>query len=296
MPLTHPLRTLLFVPGNKVRMLDKARTLPADAVILDLEDGVPPSEKRAARTVVRRALESGGFGPQIILRINAFATGLAEADLGEAFGPGVGAVCLPKAQTAGEVERLAALLADVERERGLPVGSLAICLMVETALGVLNAYPMACARSAPGSARVRALCLGGEDLARDLGAVRTKEGVELAHSRAQMLLAARAAGVLALDTIWTDLTDADGLLAEAREARRLGYSGKLIVHPAQIEPVHRAFAPNEEEIARARRILEAFEAAEARGDGVIAIDGQMIDAPVVARAREVLALATPPGS
>lgn len=290
MLLTPPLRTLLFVPGNKAYMVDKARSLSADAVILDLEDGVPPGEKLAARSVVRQALESGIFGPQLILRVNAFATGLAEDDLREALGPGVAAVCLPKAETASDVERLAALLAELEQARGLPASSLAICLMVETALGVLNAYEMARA-----SARVRALCLGGEDLARDLGAVRSKEGMELAHSRAQMLLAARAAGARAIDTIWTDLTDADGLLAEAVQARRLGYSGKLIVHPAQIEPVHRAFAPSEEEVAHARRVLTAFAAAEARGDGVLALDGQMIDAPVVARAREVVALATSPG-
>jgi citrate lyase subunit beta/citryl-CoA lyase len=285
MPLTPPLRTLLFVPGNKARMLDKARSLPADAVILDLEDGVPPGEKLAARAVVRQALEDGSCGPQVILRVNTFATGLVEDDLHEALGPGVAAVCLPKAETASDVGRLAARLADLEQEQGLAVGSLAICLMVETALGVLNAFSMACA-----SARVLALCLGGEDLAHDLGAVRTKEGLELAHSRAQVLLAARAAGALAIDTIWTDLIDPDGLLAEAQDARRLGYSGKLVIHPAQTEAVHQAFAPSEEEVAHARRVLAAFEAAEARGDGVIALDGQMIDAPVVARAREIVAI------
>ncbi len=285
MSLSQPLRTLLFVPGNKARMLDKARTQPADAAILDLEDGVLTGEKIAARAVVRRALEAGGFEPQVILRINALTSGLAEADLREAFGPGVAAVCLPKAETAGDVARLAALLAELEGERGLPAGSLGICLMVETALGVLNAYAMAQA-----SPRVRALCLGGEDLAHDLGAVRTQAGAELAHARAQMLLAARAAGALAVDTIWTDLTDPDGLLAEARQARHLGYSGKLVIHPAQIEPVHRAFTPSEEEVAHARRVLAAFEAAEARGDGILALDGRMIDAPVVARAREIVAL------
>jgi citrate lyase subunit beta/citryl-CoA lyase len=285
MPLTPPLRSLLFVPGNKAHMLDKARTLPADAVILDLEDGVPPGEKLAARAVVRQALERGAYGPQVILRVNAFATGLAQGDLREAFGPGVAAVCLPKAETAEDVERLASLLVDLEQEQKLLVGSVGICLMVETALGVLNAYPMARA-----SARVHALCLGGEDLARDLGAVRTKGGRELAHARAQMLLAARAAGALAIDTIWTDLTGSDGLLAEAREARQLGYSGKLVIHPAQIEAVHQAFAPSEEEVAHARRVLDAFAAAEVRGDGVIALDGQMIDAPVVARAREIWVL------
>jgi citrate lyase subunit beta/citryl-CoA lyase len=181
------------------------------------------------------------------------------------------------------VARLASLLAALEHERGLPSGAVGILLMVETAQGVLNAYEMACA-----SRRVWALCLGGEDLALDLGAIRTKEGLELAYARAQTVVAARAAGALALDTVYTDLNDLDGLLAEARQARQLGYSGKLLIHPAQIEPVHRAFAPSEEEVAYARRVLAAFEAAKARGDGVLALDGSMIDAPVVARAREVL--------
>jgi citrate lyase subunit beta/citryl-CoA lyase len=276
------MRSLLFVPGNKPRMLDKARTLPADAVMLDLEDGVPPAEKLTARAIVRQALETGGYGPQVILRVNAFATGLAEADLRQTFTAGVN-VCLPKAETAGDVERLAWLVEGLEQEQGLPAGSVGVLLMVETALGVLHAHDMARA-----SRRVHALCLGGEDLARDLGAVRTREGLELAHARAHLVLAARAAGALAIDTIYPDLTDAEGLLAEARQARQLGYSGKLLVHPAQIEPVHRAFSPSQEEVAHARRVLEAFAAAEARGDGVIALDGQMIDAPVVTRARAVL--------
>jgi len=170
--------------------------------------------------------------------------------------------------------------------QGLAAGALGILLMVETALGVLNAYELA--RS---SRRVQALCLGGEDLCRDLGAVRTRDGLEIAYARAHLVHAARAAGALAIDTVFVDLADHDRLQAEARQARQLGYSGKLLIHPAQIEPVHQAFAPSAGEIAHARRVLEAFEAAQARGDGVIALDGQMIDAPVVARAREVLALA-----
>jgi citrate lyase beta subunit len=276
-------------------MLERARTLPTDAVILDLEDGVPTREKEEARATVRQSLEAGPYGPTVILRVNAPASGLVEADLREAFAPGVEAVCLPKAETAGDVERLAAALSTLEQERGLPAGSVGILLMIETALGVLNAYTMASvapdgAPAVQGCRRVRALCLGGEDLARDLGAVRTRQGLELAHARAQLVLAARAAGTMAIDTIYTDLTDSDGLLTEALQARHLGYSGKLIIHPAQIAPVHRAFTPSVEEVTYAQRVLEAFALAEARGDGVIALDGQMIDAPVVVRAQEILAV------
>ncbi len=290
MNLSKPLRSVLFVPGNKPRMLEKARTLPADAVILDLEDAVPPGEKAAARAMVRRALESGPYGPRVILRVNALSTGLVEADLEGAFALGVDAVCLPKADTPADVDLLGSMLAALEQARGLPVGAVGILLMVETALGVLNAYGMAVAGAEHGGRRVRALCLGGEDLAWDLGAVRTRDGAEIAYAWAHLVLAARAAGAAAIDTVYTDLTDPEGLLAEARQARQLGYSGKLLIHPAQIEPVHQAFAPSEEEVAHARRVLEAFEAAETRGEGVIALDGQMIDAPVVARARKVLGL------
>ena len=286
MPTGQPLRSPLFVPGNKGRMLEKARTLPADAVILDLEDGVPPGEKAAARDTVRQALEAGAYTPQVILRVNAPGSGLIEADLEGALTAGVQAVCLPKAEEASDVVRLASLLAAFEQEHGLAAGALGILLMVETALGVLNAYDLA--RS---SRRVQALCLGGEDLCRDLGAVRTRDGLEIAYARAYLVHAARAAGALAIDTVFVDLADHDRLQAEARQARQLGYSGKLLIHPAQIEPVHQAFAPSAGEVAHARRVLEAFEAAQARGDGVIALEGQMIDAPVVARAREVLALA-----
>ena len=156
--------------------------------------------------------------------------------------------------------------------------------MIETALGVLNAHLLGRA-----SSRVIGLCLGGEDLAADLGALRTQRGSELAYSRERMVVCARAAGVRAIDTIWTNLCDEDGLLKETREARTLGYSGKLLIHPRQIETVHGAFVPTESELAYARRVVEAFHAAELRGDGVTIVDDCMVDAPVYARAREILA-------
>ena len=280
------LRSLLFVPGNRPRMLEKARALPADVVIFDLEDAVPPDEKPAARALVREALRAGSFGSQVAVRINAFGTGLSEDDLEAILGTRVRFICLPKTETVEDVTHLASLLTALEKESGLPLGSVSLLPTVETALGVLNAFELARA-----SERVRALCLGGEDLCLDLGAIRTKEGMELAHARAQVIVSARAAGVSAIDTVFTDLNDPDGLLAEARLVRQLGYSGKLLIHPRQIETVHRAFAPTGKEVAYARRVVEGFEATVARGGGVFALDGKMIDAPIVARAREVLALA-----
>lgn len=280
------LRSLLFVPGNRPRMLERARTLPADAVILDLEDGVPANEKERARAMVRAAFQAGDYDSPVIVRINAFDTGLSQADLEAIPEAGVQAICLPKAETPDDVQRLASAVADLEQERGLAADSVELLLMVETALGVLNAYEMAKA-----NARVRALCIGGEDLCRDLGATRTKQGLELMHARAHVVLAARASSVLAIDTVYTDLSDQAGLLAEASFARALGYSGKMLVHPEQIATIHRAFAPGQEEVAYASRVVEEFEAGLARGEGTVALDGIMIDAPIVARAREVLARA-----
>jgi citrate lyase subunit beta/citryl-CoA lyase len=286
MELKQPLRTLLFVPGNKQKMLEKARTANADAVMLDLENGVPVGEKEAARATVRRALEEGHYGPQVILRVNGFATGLTEGDLKRAFGPGVAAICLPRAEGLADTLRLAPLITEVEQIHGRETGTVGIVGMIETARGVLHAFDLA-----EGCQRVRALCLGGEDLAGDLGAVRTQAVEELAHVRRQLVLSARATAVWAIDTIWTDLNDIEGLRAEARRARELGYSGKLIIHPDQVVPVHEAFTPTAKEVAHARRVVEAFDAASKRGDGVIALDGHLVHARVVARARETLRLA-----
>jgi citrate lyase beta subunit len=286
MELKQPLRTLLFVPGNNQELLEKARTVNADAVILDLEDGIPVGEKETARATVRRALEEGDFGPQVLLRVNGFATGLTEADLKEAFGPGVTGICLPRSEEPADTLRLAALITEVEAMHDRETGTVSILAMIETARGVVHAYELA-----EGCQRVRALCLGGQSLLDDLGAVRTRAGEELRHARRQLILAARATAAWPIDTFWPDPEDIDGLRTEAQRARELGCSGKLIIHPDQVTPVHKAFAPAAHEIARARRVVEAFEAASKRGGGVITLGGQIVQAQMVARARETLKLA-----
>lgn len=286
MELKQPLRTLLLVPGNKQKMLEKARTVNADAVILDLEDSVPVSEKETARATVRAALEDGGYGPQVILRVNGFATGLTEDDLKGAFGPGVAAICLPRVAGLADTLQLAPLITEIEHLHGRKVGTVSIVGMIETARGMLHAFELA-----EGCLRVQALCLGGEDLVCDLGAVRTQTGEELAHAQGRLILAARATAVVAIDTIWTDLSDMEGLRAQAQKARELGYSGKLIIHPDQVAPVHQAFTPTAKEVVHAQRVVEAFDAASKRGGGMITLDGHMIHGPTVARARETLKLA-----
>lgn len=285
MKVDRPLRSLLYVPGDKSRMLEKAKTLKPDVIIFDLEDGVAPSAKKAARGMVAGAIEAGPYSAQVAVRVNAFYTSLTEADLNQTVRAGVDMVLFPKIDTPEEIHQAERLLANMEEEQALPAGSVRMLAQVETALGVLNAFEIGRA-----SERVLALCFGAEDFTHDMGAIRTKQGLEIAHARGQIVLASRAAGVLAIDTPYTDLTDDEGFLAETRAIRGMGYSGKLLIHPKQIDLVHQVFAPSEEEIAYSRRIVEAFEAAESGGEGAIALDGNMIDAPVVARAREILAL------
>ncbi len=256
------LRSLLYVPGGNARMLEKAKSVPADVLIFDLEDAVAPDVKETARGMVREAVASGTYRSRLAVRVNALESGRIEGDLEAVVRPGLDTVVLPKAQTAGDVDAVEESLTRLELDRGLPEGSVALLALVETALGVLNAYQIA--RASP---RMRALCFGAEDFCRDMGAVRTECGLEIAHARGHIVLAARACGIPAVDTPYTHLNDEAGFLAETRMIREMGYCGKLLIHPKQIEPAHRAFAPSEEEVAHARRVVEAFVAAAARGDG-----------------------------
>jgi citrate lyase subunit beta/citryl-CoA lyase len=287
----RPLRTLLFVPGNKPRMLEKARTLPADGVFLDLEDSVPVGEKEAARRMVSEALSTGGFGPWTAVRVNDLKTGLMEADVQDVLVEGLDVICLPKAESAADIEQVASLIEAMERARGIAVGKVKLLPIVETALGLVRAYEIAGA-----STRVMAVCFGAEDFCADMGAIRSREGLEIVYARAKVVTAARAAGVPAIDTVYTDINNLEGLEEDAGFARRLGYRGKVTIHPRQIEIINRVFTPSAAEVAHARRVIEAFKAAEAQGEGATSVDGKMIDVAVVAHARQVLALAQAVGA
>lgn len=286
------LRSLLFVPGHRYDMLQKAAAGAADAVILDLEDGVAPREKATARSTVAAALD----GPLpdrlvVLVRVNSTGSGLLDADLHVAARPRMNGVCLPKCETPADVQSLSARLLAVEDRLGVPRGRLRILALVETARGVLNAA--AIARESP---RVWGLVFGAEDFTADAGLPRTREGGELAPARAAVSLAAHAAGVEAIDGIFADFRDEVGLLADAAEARRLGYTAKTVIHPAQIASVHGVLAPAADEVAKARRIVEAFERAEAAGSGIVVVDNAMVDRPVAVRAQRVLARAARAGA
>ena len=268
-----PPRSWLFVPALRApEWLAKARATGTDAIIVDLEDATAPDEKERARDVVR-GLSLGGERPWTFVRVNAAPDRLLAPDLEAAIASGASGIVLPKVSRAEELARV-------------PAGISAVLVMIENARGVLRALEIA--ESDP---RVVGLAFGGEDLSADLGITRTREAGEFATARSIVALAATAAGVSAVDTPWFDLGDAEGAGTEARSARQLGFSGKLVIHPSHVGPVNAAFTPDERESDRARRIIEAFDSAVAAGSGIAKLDGRMIDLPVVVAARRVLALA-----
>jgi citrate lyase subunit beta/citryl-CoA lyase len=267
-------------------MLAKAPSLGADALILDLEDSVPLPEKAAARSLVREMLPQILEGARtVFVRVNAHGSGLAQEDIAAVVQPGLAGLCLPKVQDAEGLRTVIAWLAEAEKERGIaePLGILAT---IETALGVLNAYAIASA-----DPRVVGLIFGGEDLSLDAGMMRTEEATELLVARQLVVLAARAAGVQPIDMVYPRIDDEAGLVHNTTVGRQLGYRAKQVIHPRQVPVVNRLLSPSEAEVAEARRVLAAFEEAEREGRGAIALDGKMIDRPIVERARRLLALA-----
>ncbi len=287
MRTSGPLRSLLYVPGNSPSMVQNCMVLGADAVILDLEDAVALTEKDAARSLVRHALETLDFmGTTVFVRVNGADTPFFEEDIRAIVPARPDGIRLPKTDGADDVLRADALMTRIEREAGLPEGSVVIQAMVETARSLLHAYDVASA-----SPRVSGISIGGQDFAADLGIRRTRDGGELLYARAAIVTAAKAAGVDAFDTVFTNVNDCDGLFADAAAAANMGFSGKAAIHPSQVAVIHRAFRPEEKEVRKAARVVRAAREAEERGVGVIAVDGRMVDAPVVAQARRTIELA-----
>jgi citrate lyase subunit beta / citryl-CoA lyase len=287
--MARPLRSMLFTPGNQPRMVAKVATFGADAVILDLEDAVPLAEKETTRPVVRAALPTLAGGPPRYVRVNALETGLTGGDLEAIVCADLDGVKLPKVETADDLLEVDRLLSDLEAERGLEVGQIDLIPSIETARGVLNARSIAEAGS-----RARLLSFGAGDFCRDVGVRFTgnlwePDGLELLFARSQIVLASRAAGLEPpLDTVWLDVRDQAGLEQDARAAYRLGFQGKMAIHPGQVPIINEVFSPTAEEIDYARRVVEAFEQAEAAGSASIAVDGRLVDYPIVIKARWVL--------
>ncbi len=283
------LRSLLFVPGDSERKFVKAQASGADALILDLEDSVAPSEKPRARAMVGAALDSRGARAfSTFVRINALDSGLALDDLGAIVKPGLEAVMLPKAEGGADVERLGHYLDAFEAMAGLPIGAVKILVVAtETprAMFALGSY-------APAHPRLIGLTWGGEDLAAALGATDNREPdgawtFPYQLARAQCLLAASAAETAPIDTVDTNFRDLKGLEADCRRSRRDGFLGRMAIHPDQVAVINACYSPSEAEIAAARRIVEAFEAAP--GAGALGIDGKMVDIPHLKAAKKLLA-------
>ena len=280
-------RTSLYIPGNNPAMLINADVYGADSVIFDLEDAIPVTEKDAARILVRNALRTFSYsGVEITVRVNALSTPFGREDFEEIVPLAPSLIRLPKCETADDIVRADSVMSELEENFALEVGAVGIVPIVESAFGASNL--LAIAKASP---RVVALNFGAEDYTADLGAERTKEGRELDDVRAKVVAAARIAGVQALDSVFADINDAEGLFDEALRVRRLGFDGKSVIHPRQVCVVHSAFTPSEREIDHAERVVRALEEAEASRSGVAVLNGRMIDAPVAAKARRILALA-----
>ena len=283
----QPMRTLLFVPANRENMVRRAHEVPADVIVLDMEDAVPPSEKEGTRAGLRASIESlQAAGKTVHLRINHLDTGMTRDDLAAAMGPGLAGLEFPKTQGAADIRQLDVLIREQELHRGVKPGTVALFPMIETARGLLR-----CEDIALSSSRIRGLVLGGEDYAVDLGVRRTPEGREIEHARRVIVTCAAAYKLAALDVIYPSFTDEAGLVADAAYARSLGFKGKFVIHPDQVGPVNEAFTPRGEEVETARRILQAFEEALSEGRGSVQVDGRMVDAPVAQQARDLVAYA-----
>lgn len=277
------MRSLLFAPGNHARRVEKALSLPADGVILDLEDAVAISEKAATRPTVKEAFGTSRAG-KLYVRVNALTTEWCYGDIVAVVQNGLDGIILPKVEHAHELGAADWLIANLERDRGLPLGGIDLIPIIETALGISNLC-----RICRSGTRTRRLAFGAGDFTLDMGMVWTRSEAELLPHRAACVLESRAAGLEPpLDTVWADLRDTEGFIASARHAAALGFQGKMCIHPDQIAAANAAFTPDEAAVAQARRVVAAFERAEAEGLASIQLDGQFIDYPIVQRARRIL--------
>lgn len=280
-------RSMLFLPGNTPNIIVNGDALGADCVILDLEDAVAPDQKDAARILVRRAVRALGFdGVELTVRVNSLDTPFWRDDLEEIVPLAPDMIMPTKVSGASDVLTLDAAIAAIEERCGLERGAVKLIPLIETAAGIENAYAIASA-----CPRVTAIFLGAEDLSADLRCPRTKDGAEIFYARTRIVTVARAAGVDAYDTPFTDVNDDEGAAADARLARSLGFSGKAAISPRHVRAINEAFSPTQREIDYALEVLEALRQGKEQGRGAISLHGKMIDKPIETRARQTIAAA-----
>ena len=285
-----PIRTALFVPGNRPDRVDKAVKRGADAVIIDLEDAVALTEKETSRSKVRdKVLEHAER--KIIVRVNSLDSPFFEGDLAEVITGNLSCLMVPKVESAAHVREINENLLKVEKEKGIEQGAVSIIPLIESAGAVQNIFRIATEKTEP--SRIYCVAFGAADYTLDMGIEITREGAELSYPRSRIAVASRAAGIESpLDTpFMMDLKDMEALKVDAGRAKQLGFQGKLCIHPNQIEPCHAIFSPAREEILYAERVVQVFEEAEREGSAAIQLDGKFIDYPVVERARRILKVA-----
>ena len=281
------LRSLLFVPGNKDNMLDKALGFRPDAFVPDMEDSVPTAEKDNARNTIAGYLPKlADSGVPIIPRVNSLDTGWAADDLAAVIGPHIYGISIGKINEPADIDEVSELIGDLERDAGLDDGRIKMIPWLESAKAIVHCYDICVA-----SPRLVAVAFGGEDFTHDMGIERLEDESEVAFARNQLCIAARAAEILALDTPYFRFKDEDGLRANSAAARQCGFKGKFAIHPAQIDAINETFSPSAKEIEYARRVVQAFEEAERSGRGSTSLEGKVIDVPVFKRARALLELA-----
>jgi citrate lyase subunit beta/citryl-CoA lyase len=294
---TALLRSWMFVPGDRQRMIDKALALPVDALLFDIEDGVAPAAKETARKQIAESLDriaaqkkdNPSFRtPARYVRINAVGHERMHADVEHVIRPSLEGLAVPKVETPEQVRIVEQILDDREAKMGMARGSVRLLLALESAKGLFNAYAIASC-----SPRVIGLMFGAEDFSRELNLPLRREGeaTDLIYARSATVTAAAAAHVQSVDGVWPNFQDIEGLRKFALQSRRLGFSGMSLIHPAQIDEVNAAFTPTAEEVDYCRRVVQAFDDARARGEGAIAFGGQLLDIPIVDRARQTIALA-----
>lgn len=284
-------RALLYMPGDDLRKIHKAAGLDVDCICMDMEDGVALNRKAQARQTIAEALGALDFGrSERLARINPVGSGLEEADLDAVLPSHPQGIVVPKVEQPGQVAWVSSRIAAVEAAYGWKHGEIGLIVLVETALGVVN-LP----RIVSASPRLQAVIFGAEDLAGDIGAERTPEGWEVFYARSAIVTHTAAYNLQAIDMVYVDFHDEQGLRREALEGARMGFAGKQIIHPNQVLPVQEAYTPGDAAIVHARRVIEAMEAHQAQGAGAFALDGKMVDAPVVKAAERVLARARAAG-
>ncbi|WP_319562539.1 citrate (pro-3S)-lyase subunit beta [Marispirochaeta sp.] len=284
-------RTMLYVPGGNAAMVKDAHIYRSDAIMFDLEDSIDVNEKDSARLLVFHALRTLNYeGTETVVRINGLDSEYGRDDIKAMVNAGPDIIRLPKAETAQDIHDVEELIRKEEKSIGLDEGSIGLMAAIESPLGILNAYQIATA-----SSRLIGIAFGAEDYVTNMKTNRSRAGTEIFYARSALVTAARAAGIYALDTVFSDLNDEEGFVEEVRMAKQLGFDGKSIISPRQIRPVHDVFAPTEKEVEAAMRVMRGIAEAKKRNTGVITVDGKMVDKPMVDRAERVIEMAKASG-